>query len=180
MRKHFLFAGILLAAALVLAGPSKADSVVNYSLNGPGVAATFSLPQTLTGSSTIVLHNIGGTLFGGTYSFLDLTISASTFMGVTNFWSFGSVQDQSNCSPAPCGKLSIFAANLFTLNPDGTVTLNGGSFSLGASEFLNKNGQYTLTANVVNDTVGTPEPATLALLGMGGLALAGIRRRKAA
>src|SRR5437773_212959 len=131
MRKHFLFAGMLLAAALVFAIPSKADSV-NYTLTGSGITATFSLPQTLTGSSTIVLHDIGGSLLGvNPYSFKDLTISISSFMGVTDFWAFGSVQDQSTCSPAPCGKLSIFAANLFTLNPDGTVTLNGGTFQLG-------------------------------------------------
>jgi hypothetical protein len=38
----------------------------------------------------------------------------------------------------------------------------------------------TLQTVVIPGPVGTPEPATLALLGIGGLALAGLRRRKAA
>jgi len=183
MRKHILIAGMLIAAALVSAIPSRADSV-DYTLTGPGVTATFSLPQTLTGSSTIVLHNIGGTLFSGPYSFKDLTISVSSFMGVSDFWAFGSVSDQSTCSPAPCGNISFFATNLFTVNPGGSVTLNGGTFQLGDFHLFppvnHTDRPFTLTATVIpGPPVGTPEPATLALLGIGGLALAGLRRRKA-
>jgi PEP-CTERM motif len=184
MRKHILIAGMLIAAALVSAIPSRADSV-DYTLTGPGVAATFSLSQTLIGSSTIVVHNIGGTLFGNPFSYKDLTISISSFMGVSDFWSFGSVQNQATCSPAPCGNISIFATNLFTMNPDGSVTLNGGTFQLGDFHLFppvnSTDRPFTLTATVIpGPPVGTPEPATLALLGIGGLVLAGLRRRKAA
>src|SRR5215475_11557063 len=174
MRKHILIAGMLIAAAvLVSAIPSRADSV-DYTLTGPGANATFSLPQTLTGSSTIVLHNIGGTLNGlDPYSFRDLTISISSFMGASDFWSFGSV-NQSTCSPAPCGNLSIFATNLFTLNPDGSVTLNGGTFQLGDFHLFppvnSTDRPFTLTATVIpGPPASTPEPATLVLLGIGGL-----------
>jgi hypothetical protein len=175
MRKHILIAGMLIAAAFVFAIPSKADSV-DYTLTGPGASLTFTLPQTLTGSSTIILHNVEGTLFGGSYSFRDLTISISSFMGASDLWAFGSIEGQSTS-----GNLAIYATNLFTLNPDGSVTLNGGTSD--SPEFFqlsSMNGPSVLTATVVHDApVGTPEPATLALLGVGGLVLAGLRRKAA-
>src|SRR5262245_18392744 len=45
MRKHFLIAGMLLAAALAFAGPSKADTV-QVSLSG--INASFTLQDTFT------------------------------------------------------------------------------------------------------------------------------------
>src|SRR5262249_13374415 len=65
---------------------------------------------------------------------------------------------------------------LFVINPDGSISLNGGTFDL-----VNLHGSpATLTTTVIPGPVGTPEPVTLALLGAGGLALAGLRRRKRA
>ena len=57
------------------------------------------------------------------------------------------------------------------LEADGTVTLNTGVFDLG---------WYTLTVvDPPGDAVGVPEPASLILLGFGGIALGALRRRKA-
>ena len=67
-------------------------------------------------------------------------------------------------------------AGLFTSNPDGTITINAGTWTL-----TNLNGApITLTTTVIPGGTAVPEPATLALLGAGGLGLAALRRRKTA
>lgn len=85
-------------------------------------------------------------------------------MGLSHF--AGSLRQKSE-------KFELIAPGLFTWNSDGTVSLNTGVFDMG---------EYTLT--VVDppgspDSVGTPEPASLILLSLGGLALGALRRRKA-
>ena len=67
--------------------------------------------------------------------------------------------------------VEVVTPGLFTWNSDGTVTLNTGVFHVG---------DFTLTVvDPPGDAVGTPEPASLILLGFGGLALGALRRRKA-
>src|SRR5215467_1429125 len=175
MRKHFLFAGILLAASLVFALPSKADTV-DFNLTGPGVIATFTLPQSFTPGSLVgsvaYVFGITGTLEGGGHTGQQFFGTIDLGNSGSGVWSFGSTGSPGHPGP----ELGVFVAGLFTINPDGTITLNGGTFSL-----LNLHDvQTTLTTTVVPGPVGTPEPATLALLGMGGLALAGFCRRKRA
>ena len=186
MRKHFLFAGMLLAAALVFAVPSRADTV-DFTLTSSalGGSLTFSLPQTFTptagtGSGPFLFANVnttpspGNPIFGSsqfTLPNVELGLSA------TGFWAFGS-SGVPGFSGTTGNYLGIFAPGLFTVNPDGTLTLNVGSGTM--TLVSNAGSSVTLTTTVIPGPVGTPEPATLALLGIGGLALAGIRRRKAA
>ena len=178
MRKALTVFGLLFVTALLLVKPAKADSIVDYQLTGHGLNVTFSLPQTFTPSSLssstmMVFQNISGTLIGSSpYPFATIEIATSGISGVTDYWAFGS-QTQF---------FALVAPGLFTINPDGTVTLNGGTFALGDYHLFygGDTHDYTLTATVVDSPTGTPEPASLVLLGIGGLALSGLRRRKAA
>jgi hypothetical protein len=187
MRKHILIAGILIAAALVFSMPSKADTVT-FTLTGGAVGGSlaFSLPDTFTptagtGSGPFLSANVlatpslGNPVFGS----LPLTLSnVELGLNATGFWSFGS--NGVPGFPGTTGNfLGIFAPGLYTVNPDGTITLNE---NVGTITVINNAGAtLTLTETVIpTPPTGTPEPATLALLGIGGLALAGLRRRKAA
>lgn len=175
MRKLSWFAGMLLLASLAFAAPSKADSTASFSVEN--FQLTFSLPDTFTPASMTstmaVVHNIPGALLGSgpSFQFGAVTLGTSGFMGMTNFWSFGSV------TPGFSGpQVGFFAPGLVTFNADGTVTINPGTYDFSAV------GGPSVTVDVVvtGGGVGTPEPATLTLLGLGGAALLGLRRRKAA
>lgn len=166
MRKFVLLAGMLFVAFL-FAPASKADSIDNFQLTGPGFNVTFSLPSTLTPSSVlpsgmINISNVSGTFNGGSYTFDTVQLGPSGYMNATDYLAYGS-QTKS---------IEFVAPGLFSFNSDGTVTLNTGTFSL-------DQGLYTL---VVTDppSVNTPEPASLLLLGLGGLGLGALVRRKRA
>ena len=80
-------------------------------------------------------------------------------MGATNYAATGSLTRF----------VELIAPGLFTWNSDGTVSLHTGVFDMG---------EYTLTVVDPPGSVGTPEPASLILLSLGGLALGALRRRK--
>jgi hypothetical protein len=178
MHKYLSVAGMMLVAGLLFVQPSKADSVM-YELVGHGLDITFTLPQTLTPSSVtptgiLNFQNVNGSFgFGGTYNFSTIQIGNAGWNNFTNYWAFGS-QTHS---------FSLLAAGLFTWNSDGTVTLNPGTFPLGDYHvFTGGPLDYTLTIVVIPDSpdsTSVPEPASLVLLGLGGLALGAIRHRKA-
>jgi hypothetical protein len=176
MRKLSMAAGMLFLFALLFAAPSRADNVVDYTLTGDGIATTFSLPQTFTPSSIVspiaYVNAVPGTLFGGPLVYGTIDLGLFGYLGVTDYWSFGSTGSPGH--PAP--EIGIYATGLFTFNPDGSVTLNGGTWALGDYHLFS--GGTTRDSTLTATVVSTPEPATLSLLGLGGLVLAGIRRRK--
>jgi len=187
MRKIIAIFGMMFVAVVLLVQPAKADNFVTYQLTGnnglnSSLNITFTLPQTFTPSSLssgtmIVVQNVTGTLIGnGAYNYATVDIATSGVAGVTNYWAFGSHSQY----------VELVAPGLFTVNPNGTVTLNSGTFEIGDYHiFQGGSGHdYTLTAidpsGPKGNSVVTPEPASLMLLGFGGLAISGLRRRKAA
>ena len=178
MRKCSYIAGLMLFTALVFVQPSKADSMNtnNYQLTGNGWNITFSLPQTLTPSSVTWngIANFTNVASTGGYVFNTVQIGNAGFLG-TNYWAFGSSTKS----------LELEAPGLFTWNADGTLTLGVGTFTLGDyNSFHGGPMQYTLTIidppgalSSSSSPVTTPEPASLILLGLGGLSLGAFRRK---
>ena len=174
MGKCVSIAGIAFFAAILFVQPAKADNFNTYQLSGSGMNITFTLPQTLTPSSVtwdgiLNFSNIVGTFNGSAYTFATVQIGTAGYMGVTNYFATGS-QTQS---------LALIAPGLFTWNADGTVTLNTGAFMM-AGSYSGGPLNYTLSVVDPPGTTTTPEPASLIMLGVGGLALGALRRRKAA
>jgi len=177
MGKCVSIAGIAFFAAILFVQPAKADNFNTYQLSGSGMNITFTLPQTLTPSSVtwdgiLNFSNIVGTFNGSAYTFATVQIGTAGYMGVTNYFATGSQTKF----------VEIVAPGLFVWNADGTVTLNTGVHALGDYHLFYGGSSHDFTLTIVDPPGATavPEPASLALLGVGGLALALFRRRKAA
>jgi PEP-CTERM motif len=185
MRKSVFMAGIVFFAGFLFVQPSRADNFNHYELTGPafgGMTISFTLPQTLTPSSVTWNGILNFTNVAGTwgkdgqntpYNFSTVQIGSRGSDG-TNYWASGGTTRF----------VELEAPGLFTWNADGTVTLNTGTFALGDYHSFH-GGPLSFTLTVVDppgpgtdDVVGTPEPASLMLLSVGGLALGALRRRK--
>jgi hypothetical protein len=184
MRKFLISAAFLFVAALFCALPSRADSVT-FTLSGGAIGASFSLPQTFTPSSSsgpiFFVNSVLGTLFGDTsylYGTVDIGNSNPMCGSSSSCWSFGSTGSTGHPGP----EIGIFAPGLFTVNSDGTITLHDVSVSFGniSGAFITLTTTGAATTGGDKPNVGTPEPASLLLLGFGSLSLLGLRRRKAA
>ncbi len=166
MRKLISIAGMTLFVALLFVNPAKADSFDTFTLTSGSTSIIFTLPATLTPSSVesngiVNITNVTGTYDGGSYTFNTVQLGPLGYMGATNYLATGSITKS----------VEFVAPGLFTMNSDGTITINPGVYHLGSA---------TLTVvDPPGGPVGTPEPASLILLGFGGLALGALRRRKA-
>lgn len=173
-----IVAGMVFVAAFLFVQPSKADNYETYTLTGNGTDITFTVDQTLTPGNVewngvIDIYNVKGTFNGAAYTFNRIQLGAVGYNNYTNYWAFG----------AGTKSLQIALPGVFTWNSNGTVTLNSGDFALGTYQTWT-GGALTYTLSIVDPpgpgSTPTPEPTSLALLGVGGLAAGVLRRRKAA
>ncbi len=165
MRKFISIAGTVLFVALLFVQPAKADSFDTFTYTAGSTSISFTLPATLTPSSVALnglvnITNVSGTYDGGSYTFNAVQLGPLGYNGATNYAATGGMTKS----------VEFVAPGLFTMNSDGTITINPGVYHLGPA---------TLTVvDPPGGPVGTPEPASLILLGFGGLALGALRRRK--
>jgi len=163
MRRVILLA--LLALALPVASFATSTGINDYNNYGTVGAGTATVSGSATTSLTISsqLTQINGT-FGnlGTVTVSTGAITGGTFTGTISIVSSTSV---TLFSSSITGTVSV--VNGYT-NVNYTTTLSGiaGGF------------QITKAGVVSGDTIVTPEPGTLGLLGTGLVGLAGIVRRK--
>jgi PEP-CTERM motif len=177
MRRYFSVAATLVLGTLLFVQPSKADTINTYHLTGHGYDITFSLPTIVAASmvewnGVIDIANVEGTFHGAPFTFARVQLGPVGYAGLTNYWAFGWATRS----------IQFALPDIYTKNSDGTYTLNvgAGTFAIGDSGIA-RGGARDYTLTIVDPPVGsvpTPEPASMVLVGIGGLVLGITRRRK--
>jgi hypothetical protein len=168
---RFAFAALAATAALIgSAKQAKAD--ITYQIQNANWVGGGSLTGTFTlndARNTLISANLAttaGTLVAGTYTYPNPTItpygSGSGNLGFVSSTTFGVLE-------------LVFSP---TLPTSGSTTLTTGSSEMYPGP---NNSRYLApgaTVYVVGPAAAAPEPSTLALLGIGGLGMAGVAARK--
>jgi hypothetical protein len=152
--------GMISTVLLLSAVPAKADTILNYQINGTGFSASFSLAQ----------HPVPSALLPFGLGFDIASVPVNVNGAWTSLTLYFYTTPLGGGGVAALNSFALLGPQLFSSSPNTpvmkaqTFTLLGGSASSG--------GYYTLTVSPV------PEPNSLVLLGIGGLVLLGILRRR--
>lgn len=168
MKTLIKFAGLLTVMLLLTAGAAKADSI-SYQLIGPGFNISFSLPEHPTSGffvlpgNDIEFDNVSGIFNGVPTSQLTVYYVSSTSLTFVQ----PGLDLLEGVFPTGHGPFFFGGPQLYSGNAS-SPTLLAGTFLLGPG------GVDVLTAT------RTPEPSSLLLLAMGGLALLGLSLKRLA
>jgi hypothetical protein len=172
--KWAIRSGLLALFAVFLTGSVKADTILSYSLAGPGTAVTFSLPEFPSSLASFSPDVLDG-LFSVAPSNLIINGSPSTdIIAFFNSAGGGALEDATDPSAFNLAGPQLYAGVPDESNPQ--MLLGTGTFPLLDFETLTI--PYTLKVTESSTgPVSTPEPSSLLLLFTGLFALVLLRKR---
>lgn len=180
MTRKLLFTVSLLVLATVLTGASFADNISNQITFGPSTEGTITV-----GNSLVSLNGVSGLAYlgntAGTFTLSDLSVSFGPH-SPSEFPTGSPVFTVTIGSDTVTGWLSITEVVpinnmlIFFYGTDNITSSNFPGYGVGAAipfDFTTRSGDISS-----GELVPTPEPGTIALVGSGLLAVAGLLRRK--